>query len=161
MMPKLNPVPFWFLHHGETDWNAEGRSQGHTDIPLNSVGLAQARRAAMAMVDRGIATTVASPLTRALKTAEIVARRRSWWWRMARCSARCGSRWGTRRMCARPTRCRCTSPRRRTAAPPGASRRRCWPDAAGPSRRGGKAPSGHTGCHTLKRNSRTSPSFTT
>ena len=73
MMPKLNPVPFWFLRHGETDWNAEGRSQGHTDIPLNSVGLAQARRAAMAMVDRGVATIVASPLSRALKTAEVVA----------------------------------------------------------------------------------------
>lgn len=69
----LNPVPFWFLRHGETDWNAEGRSQGHTDIPLNTVGLAQARRAAMAMVDRGIVTIVASPLSRALRTAEIVA----------------------------------------------------------------------------------------
>ena len=73
MTPTLNPVPFWFLRHGETDWNAEGRSQGRTDIPLNTVGLTQARRAAMALVDRGIVTIVASPLTRALKTAEIVA----------------------------------------------------------------------------------------
>jgi len=39
---RLNPVPFWFLRHGETDWNAEGRSQGQTDIPLNAVGLMQA-----------------------------------------------------------------------------------------------------------------------
>lgn len=69
----LNPIPFWFLRHGETDWNAEGRSQGRTDIPLNAVGLAQASRAAMAMVDRGIVTIVASPLSRALRTAEIVA----------------------------------------------------------------------------------------
>ncbi len=69
----LNPIPFWFLRHGETDWNAEGRSQGRTDIPLNTVGLAQARRAAMAMVDRGVVTIVASPLSRALRTAEIVA----------------------------------------------------------------------------------------
>lgn len=73
MSPTLNPVPFWFLRHGETDWNAEGRSQGRTDIPLNTVGLAQARRAALALVDRGIVTIVASPLTRALHTAEIVA----------------------------------------------------------------------------------------
>ncbi len=73
MTPSLNPVPFWFLRHGETDWNAEGRSQGRTDIPLNTVGLAQARRAALALVDRGIVTIVASPLTRALHTAEIVA----------------------------------------------------------------------------------------
>ena len=73
MTLALNPIPFWFLRHGETDWNAEGRSQGRTDIPLNTVGLAQARRAALAMVDRGIVTIVASPLGRALRTAEIVA----------------------------------------------------------------------------------------
>jgi probable phosphoglycerate mutase len=73
MTPTLNPTAFWFLRHGETDWNAEGRSQGHTDIPLNTVGVAQARRAAMALVDRGIATIVASPLSRALRTAEIAA----------------------------------------------------------------------------------------
>ena len=73
MTTTLNRIPFWFLRHGETDWNAEGRSQGRTDIPLNSVGLQQARRAAMAMVDRGIVTIVASPLSRALRTAEIVA----------------------------------------------------------------------------------------
>ncbi len=73
MTPTLNPIPFWFLRHGETDWNAEGRSQGRTDIPLNAVGLQQARRAATAMVDRGVVTIVASPLSRALHTAEIVA----------------------------------------------------------------------------------------
>jgi probable phosphoglycerate mutase len=73
MTVALNAIPFWFLRHGETDWNAEGRSQGRTDIPLNTVGLAQARRAAMALVDRGIVTIVASPLSRALRTAEIVA----------------------------------------------------------------------------------------
>ncbi len=73
MTPVLTPTAFWFLRHGETDWNAEGRSQGRTDIPLNAVGVAQARRAAMALVDRGIVTIVASPLSRALRTAEIVA----------------------------------------------------------------------------------------
>jgi broad specificity phosphatase PhoE len=73
MTVALNPTPFWFLRHGETDWNAEGRSQGRTDIPLNAVGLIQARRAALAMVDRGIVTIVSSPLSRALDTAEIVA----------------------------------------------------------------------------------------
>jgi probable phosphoglycerate mutase len=73
MTLALNPIPFWFLRHGETDWNAEGRSQGRTDIPLNAVGLVQARRAALAMVDRGVVSIVASPLSRALRTAEIVA----------------------------------------------------------------------------------------
>ncbi|WP_256336813.1 histidine phosphatase family protein [Belnapia rosea] len=74
MAEKLNPIPFWFLRHGETDWNAQGLSQGRTDIPLNSVGLLQARRAAKTLVGiGGIATIVASPLIRAKVTAEIAA----------------------------------------------------------------------------------------
>jgi probable phosphoglycerate mutase len=68
-----NPIPFWFLRHGETDWNAEGLSQGSTDIPLNAVGVAQAERAARAFATKRIVTIVASPLQRARHTAEIVA----------------------------------------------------------------------------------------
>ncbi len=74
MAETLNPVAFWFLRHGETDWNAEGRSQGRTDIPLNAVGIAQAERAARTLAGiGGIATIVASPLVRARITAEIAA----------------------------------------------------------------------------------------
>ena len=72
-VPLLQPVPFWFLRHGETDWNAQGLSQGRTDIPLNAVGLAQAKRAARTLDGSGIATVVASPLSRARVTAEIAA----------------------------------------------------------------------------------------
>lgn len=32
----------YFVRHGQTDWNAEGRYQGSMDIPLNAVGRAQA-----------------------------------------------------------------------------------------------------------------------
>ena len=71
--PRLRPAAFWFLRHGETDWNAQGLSQGRTDIPLNSVGLAQAERAARTLEGSGIATIVSSPLSRARVTAEIVA----------------------------------------------------------------------------------------
>jgi probable phosphoglycerate mutase len=70
---QLKPTPFWFLRHGETDWNAQGLSQGRTDIPLNQVGLAQARRAARTLLPLGIASVVASPLSRARVTAEIAA----------------------------------------------------------------------------------------
>ena len=74
VLESLDRIPFWFLRHGETDWNAEGRSQGRTDIPLNSVGLLQARRAAKTLAAiGGIATVVASPLVRARVTAEIAA----------------------------------------------------------------------------------------
>jgi broad specificity phosphatase PhoE len=68
----LSPIAFWFLRHGETDWNAQGISQGNVDIPLNSTGVAQARVAAEKLRDRGIATIVASPLSRARVTAEFV-----------------------------------------------------------------------------------------
>jgi broad specificity phosphatase PhoE len=68
----LARIPFWFLRHGETDWNAQGISQGNVDIPLNATGLAQAGSAAGKLRRRGIATIVASPLSRARVTAEIV-----------------------------------------------------------------------------------------
>ena len=64
---------FWFLRHGETDWNAQGLSQGNVDIPLNQTGVAQARSAAALMVGRGIASIVCSPLSRARDTASAVA----------------------------------------------------------------------------------------
>lgn len=67
----LQYVPFWFLRHGETDWNAQGLSQGNVDIPLNPTGLAQARSAAGRLRNRGIATIVSSPLSRARVTADI------------------------------------------------------------------------------------------
>jgi broad specificity phosphatase PhoE len=67
----LARVPFWFLRHGETDWNARGLSQGNVDIPLNPTGLAQARSAADLLRHRGIRAIVASPLLRARVTAEI------------------------------------------------------------------------------------------
>lgn len=69
----LHPTPFWFLRHGETDWNAQGLSQGRTDIPLNHVGRAQAERAARTLAPVAIASIVASPLLRARHTAEVVA----------------------------------------------------------------------------------------
>lgn len=70
--PILTALPFWYLRHGETDWNAQGLSQGVADIPLNATGIAQARQAAPTLRDRGIRTIVASPLARARVTAEIV-----------------------------------------------------------------------------------------
>ena len=64
---------FWFLRHGETDWNARQLSQGGVDIPLNETGLAQAHAAARLLVGRDIGRVVSSPLSRALVTAGIAA----------------------------------------------------------------------------------------
>ncbi|HVY16506.1 MAG TPA: histidine phosphatase family protein [Rhodopila sp.] len=67
----LTPISFWFLRHGETDWNAQNLSQGNVDIPLNQTGLAQAKSAALLLRGKGIKSIVASPLSRAKITAEI------------------------------------------------------------------------------------------
>ncbi len=63
---------FWFLRHGQTDWNARGVSQGAVDVPLNETGRAQAREAAPLLEGRGIIGIVSSPMSRARETAEIV-----------------------------------------------------------------------------------------
>jgi len=70
----LPPVPFYFLRHGETDWNREGRMMGHTDIPLNAAGRAQAERAREAAATLGLRAIATSSLARARETAEIVNR---------------------------------------------------------------------------------------
>ncbi len=71
--PILAPIPFWYLRHGQTDWNAQNLSQGNIDIPLNAHGIAQAHAAAalLAREARGITTIITSPLSRARDTAEI------------------------------------------------------------------------------------------
>jgi probable phosphoglycerate mutase len=69
----LTHTPFWFLRHGETDWNARGLSQGNVEVPLNANGIAQAHAAAALLRGRGIRSLVASPLSRAQDTAMIVA----------------------------------------------------------------------------------------
>ncbi len=68
----LSPIGFWFLRHGETDWNAQNLSQGMTDIPLNPAGYAQAQAAAKLLAGQDITTIVTSPLSRARETARIV-----------------------------------------------------------------------------------------
>lgn len=65
----LTRQAFWFLRHGETDWNARNLAQGNIDIPLNPVGIAQANSAAKLLANRGIRTIVSSPLSRAQDTA--------------------------------------------------------------------------------------------
>ncbi|MDE2515138.1 MAG: histidine phosphatase family protein [Rhodospirillales bacterium] len=69
----LAPIPFWYLRHGETDWNAQGLSQGNVDIPLNPTGVAQAHVAAGLLRHRGIGSIVVSPLSRARDTAALAA----------------------------------------------------------------------------------------
>jgi probable phosphoglycerate mutase len=70
---NLHRTRFFFLHHGETEWDRDGKLAGRINAPLNGRGLAQARRAGELLRNVGIRTICSSPQDRALMTAEIVA----------------------------------------------------------------------------------------
>ncbi len=75
------PAPtIYYMRHGETDWNVEGRLQGGIDTPLNELGLTQAAHAGRVLAGlfarRGLDASnlafVASPLQRARVTMDMV-----------------------------------------------------------------------------------------
>ena len=68
-MPRMNIL---LARHGETPWNRDGRYQGHTDVPLSDAGEAQAAALGARLRDVVITRAVASPLSRARRTAELV-----------------------------------------------------------------------------------------
>jgi broad specificity phosphatase PhoE len=65
----------YLARHGESDWNAANRFQGHSDRPLTDLGREQARRLADLVAAENVEAIYASPLSRALETARIVAAR--------------------------------------------------------------------------------------
>ena len=62
----------YLVRHGETDWNAERRIQGRTDIPLNDTGRAQALTTGKLLARRSWDGLYSSPLIRAVETAQII-----------------------------------------------------------------------------------------
>jgi probable phosphoglycerate mutase len=72
------PPLLYYIRHGETDWNREGRLQGQREIPINANGRAQARRSGEILRDliarepQTAPDFVASPLGRARETMELV-----------------------------------------------------------------------------------------
>ncbi len=64
----------FLIRHGETDWNLEGRYQGQSDILLNANGLLQAEKLAETLRTQHLDAIYSSDLTRARRTAEILAR---------------------------------------------------------------------------------------
>jgi probable phosphoglycerate mutase len=73
MSSGIPHVPFYFIRHGETDWNKEHRAMGQKDIPLNQTGIAQAKKAADILKNTNFKTIISSPLSRALMTAKTIA----------------------------------------------------------------------------------------
>ncbi|WP_460517934.1 histidine phosphatase family protein [Humibacter antri] len=61
------------VRHGETDWNRQRRIQGSTDVPLNAVGMAQARAAGLSLIGTDYVALYSSPQVRAVETARIIA----------------------------------------------------------------------------------------
>ena len=76
----VNSPVFYFVRHGETDWNAERRLQGQLDIALNDVGRRQSAQCGSTL--RGLIAArrkapadfafISSPLSRARETMEIL-----------------------------------------------------------------------------------------
>jgi len=72
-MEPVTLTTFALIRHGQTDWNAQRRLQGSTDIPLNDVGRQQARDAVAVLSGYEWDAIVSSPLSRAAETADLIA----------------------------------------------------------------------------------------
>ena len=70
----MHTTRFCLVRHGETDWNAERRLQGHTDIELNARGIAQAKQMADALKKINLVFDIlyTSDLQRAANTAKAI-----------------------------------------------------------------------------------------
>ncbi len=62
-----------FVRHGQTEWNVEGRAQGHLDSVLTRQGRAQARAVGQRLKEVDISRLYSSDLGRARQTAELIA----------------------------------------------------------------------------------------
>ncbi len=62
----------WLIRHGESDWNAAGRWQGHGNPGLSAHGREQAAARALRLAGEGFDALYASDLQRALETAAAI-----------------------------------------------------------------------------------------
>ncbi len=82
MLPKIkknerakmnsNYCEIYLIRHGQTNWNVEGKLQGHTDEPLNDDGEKQALVLQEKLNKINFSAVFSSDLSRASKTAKIV-----------------------------------------------------------------------------------------
>lgn len=62
----------YVIRHGKTDWNAQSRMQGQSDIKLNQIGINQADEVRKIIEEKNIDLIISSPLERTKQTAEII-----------------------------------------------------------------------------------------
>jgi probable phosphoglycerate mutase len=62
----------YVTRHGQTEWNTEGRMQGHKDSPLTQNGIDNARLLGKHLEDVRFDCVYSSPLRRAMHTAELI-----------------------------------------------------------------------------------------
>jgi len=71
----FNLMKIILIRHGQTQWNKEEIFRGRSDIPLDDVGIKQAKAITKRLSSSGIKAVYSSPLKRALETAQIIAKR--------------------------------------------------------------------------------------
>jgi probable phosphoglycerate mutase len=76
MAPAKHHAQLLLIRHGETDWNSAGRIQGFRDIALSERGLRQAQVLARHLEGQTLDAVYSSDLTRAIQTADPLARQR-------------------------------------------------------------------------------------
>lgn len=65
-------MEIYVVRHGQTDYNVQHLFQGHLDIPLNEIGIAQAKETAQKFKNIKIDCILVSPLKRTIQTAEYI-----------------------------------------------------------------------------------------
>lgn len=64
--------PFYFVRHGQTDWNVLRSPEGYGDLPLNETGVKQANAISLVVRDLPIASVCSSPLLRVQQTKHLI-----------------------------------------------------------------------------------------
>lgn len=67
----MGTLDLWLIRHGETTWNREDRTQGHSHNPLSDLGIRQAQRLGVRLETEHFEHIYSSDLKRALQTAEL------------------------------------------------------------------------------------------
>ena len=74
---KTNHKPFYFMRHGQTDWNKEGKTGGNDNVPLNKAGEREAEAVQDLLASLPIEHIYHSPVFRVVQTVHIACKKLS------------------------------------------------------------------------------------